>query len=153
MKIAQKAMSWWLGWLLLIVALGFVAASSDYSLGSLQKPGPGMVPRFFAVMLGICAIGVLLDHRRSGSEPMPSGAAANTVVVIAVMTLLYPLALKWLGFLISTFVMVGGVGHALKMSATRSMWLALVSVGASYILFALVLGVPLPDGVLGYWLQ
>lgn len=149
MKLTHKSISHWIALALLIVACIFITGASQISMGTAQKPGPGVTPLIFASILAICSVFTLLG-RSADAESLPTGDAAKTVIAIAILALCYPFGLRWLGFLLSTSIMVGGTAYVLKTPRLHAVLLAVVSVGVSYVVFALLLGVPLPDGLLSF---
>lgn len=149
MKLSHNSVSHWIALALLIVACIFITGASQVSMGSAQKPGPGVTPLIFAGILAICSVFTLLG-RSADAEPLPTGDGARTVFLIAVLALCYPFGLRWLGFLLSTSIMVGSTAYVLKTRPFHAALLAVVSVGVSYVVFALLLGVPLPDGLLSF---
>ena len=148
MKLSQRPVSDWIALAQLIVGCIFMSGAAQMPFGSLQKPGPAVTPFVFALILTICSIPTLLKGSKN-AEPMPRGEAGRTVIVIAALALCYPVALQWLGFSISTVLLVGLVAHALKMPRRQAILLAVVSVGISYLVFHLLLGVPFPGGLVG----
>lgn len=133
----------------LIVACAFMAGAVQMSFGSLQKPGPAVTPFIFALILAVCSILTLLKGPKD-TEPMPRGEARRTVIVVSALALSYPIALQWLGFSISTVFLVGLVAYSLKMTPRQAILLAVISVGISYVIFHLLLGVPFPGGLVGF---
>ncbi|MGB3272155.1 MAG: tripartite tricarboxylate transporter TctB family protein [Xanthobacteraceae bacterium] len=149
MKLRQQSVSDWVALGQLIVACVFMAGAAQMSFGSLQKPGPAVTPFIFASILAICSVLTLLKGPKD-AEPMPRGEARRTVIVVSALALSYPVALPWLGFSISTVVLVGLVAYSLKMPRHQALLLAIISVGISYLLFHLLLGVPFPGGLVGF---
>ncbi|MBI5112986.1 MAG: tripartite tricarboxylate transporter TctB family protein [Rhodovulum sp.] len=136
--------------LLLATAATFVAASLQLSLGTTQKPGPGVVPLVSAVFLGLAAVTALVGRRRADEGEPPAGAAARAVLVVAALVLVYPAALAWLGFSIATVALVWGAARALDLPARPAGLLAVGTVGVSVLLFRVALDVPLPTGLVGF---
>jgi putative tricarboxylic transport membrane protein len=145
-------------------ALAFLAASGLYLAGALTfppgtgaRPGPG----FFPVAIGVfaCAVAagfVMVAYRRSGApgiaaaspEPSMTADARGRVAAAAAGLVGFCLLLPWLGYLIASFAFVavllrrlGGGGWASAIAV------AVGTAAASYYVFAVLLGVPLPRGI------
>lgn len=126
-------------------------------LGSLRVPQTGLFPSTLAVLLLLFSLAaLLLAFRQSRSE---SGAAAQKIdsagwsrigaTLVALVG--FALVLEWIGYLPSTFILMILLLRAIE----AQKWLVVLSVALltsllSYFLFARLLGVPLPAGVLGF---
>jgi len=137
---------------LLLIALGglFVYEGAKLPSGEGGAPGAGFMPFWigigligFAIPLLIRPVGNqrLLDVVPHGSEGWRVGAALGALAI-------YPLILKPVGFLLSTF----GLFLFLLQFYRRGSWwfaiaLSLAAVLGSYWLFARFFEMPLPEGV------
>src|SRR5687767_13501521 len=97
---------------LLLVATVFGGAAWHMSLGSMQKPGPAIVPLIFATLLLMCASLLLIRNERT-VEPLPSNEAGRAVALIVLIVLFYPALLRWGGFALSTIGLVASVALVL----------------------------------------
>ena len=71
-------------------------------------------------------------------------------LAVVITLLLYPLFLEWMGFLISTPIMLFAVLRLVRYRTwLRSLIVALVITTASYIVFSYWMGVYFPKGFLG----
>lgn len=128
--------------------------SRNLTFGSLRVPQTGFFPRVLGILLVLLALGELVRVLRL-SEPAPAsekiasegwiriGAALVTMVGFA-------LVLERLGFLLTTFLFMVLLLRAIAAPRWSKVFLvaALTSL-ISYGLFAWLLGVPLPAGILG----
>lgn len=134
----------------------YLATSLTFPLGTGARPGAGFFPA--AVGLYLCAIGVAVLVAAWRQRGPASGAVRGQVVgadararVASTMAALvgFCLALGWIGYPAAAFLFVAvvlkrvGPGGWIGVLAT-----ALVASAASYYLFAVLLGVPLPRGTL-----
>jgi hypothetical protein len=134
----------------------YLVASLTFPLGSAARPGPG----FFPVGIGafLCAVAVLFLVTAFRQRPAMGGTdpaaamprdARQRVAATAAGLIGFCLLLPWIGYPLAAFGFVTlllrwlGDGRWAGVLA-----FAVVSAGASYYLFAALLGVPLPRGVL-----
>jgi putative tricarboxylic transport membrane protein len=83
-------------------------------------------------------------------EPMPGGQALRRILIVLGALCLYVLILEPLGFLLTTFLFM-----VLVLRLEPRSWLFIVpgAIGATlffFVLFKVLLRVPLPSGLLGY---
>jgi putative tricarboxylic transport membrane protein len=141
-----------------LLALAVLVASGVYvfnglslPVGSRAQPGPGFYPMSVGLFGAAVALAwVVRVFRRAPDIP----AVATTPVVgrgrvvkTAGLLVAYCLLLPWTGYLLAalgfTFLLLRGLGSG---------WAAALAIGlatsvGSYYLFAVLLGVPLPQGV------
>jgi putative tricarboxylic transport membrane protein len=144
-------------------ALAFLGASGLYGvaaltfpIGSAARPGPG----FFPVGIGafLCSVAVLLLIAAFRGRPALAAAddapamawdARRRVAATAAGLLGFCLLLPWIGYPLAAFLFVSLLMRQLGQEKWPGILVvALISAGASYYLFAVVLGVPLPHGIL-----
>ena len=146
-----------------LVALAVLAASGAYLLAALPiargtgaRPGPGFFPFVIGVFLLAVALVYTIASLRGATGVATTAAAlapaARYRVLATGETLVGScLLLPWAGYPVVAFAFVAvllralGGRHWLGIAAT-----AIVSAAASYYLFAVLLGVPLPRGV---WIE
>jgi hypothetical protein len=136
-----------LGAVLLAVPLGL--ASWGFGLGSPRSPGPGFWP--FLVTLSIAALGAALVLRPDRAFRAPGGTGSRWGSLgIALATLgFFVLALEPLGYPVTTGLLLLVQFRWVEGRPWRTSLLAAVLAAAvSFVLFRLVLHVPLPTGVL-----
>lgn len=139
------------------VAPVFLAGSALYlvqaarlPLGSVEQPGAGLFPLLVgAFLLAASAAHLLQDLRRSPGTPLlPSAETGRRVMGVVAALGAFCLLLPWLGYGVTAL----GLLLAILRLFGLARWgmtaaVALVATVASYYLFAVVLGVPLPAGV------
>lgn len=139
------------------VALAFLAGSALYlvqaarlPLGSVEQPGAGLFPLLVGALLLAASVAHLLQdlRRGSGGPPLPSAETGRRVMGVVAALGAFCLLLPWLGYGVTAL----GLLLAILRLFGLARWgmtaaVALVATVASYYLFAVVLGVPLPAGV------
>jgi len=136
-----------------IFAIGAGAAymAIEMGFGSARFPGPGFLPFWIASLLALTAGVYFLA--RLGPDAVPrrlwERAAWRRPGVSAVIMLLFTLLMGWLGFFASTFLLF----LTWLIAVERERWLTVGAVSVlgtlgAYILFAVLLKVPLPKGLL-----
>lgn len=139
------------------VALAFLAGSALYlvqatrlPLGSVEQPGAGLFPLLVgAFLLAASAAHLLQDLRRDPRTPLlPPAETGRRVMGVVAALGAFCLLLPWLGYGVTAL----GLLLAILRLFGLARWgmtaaAALVATVASYYLFAVVLGVPLPAGV------
>ena len=141
------------------VGLFFAAGGHLYALKRAGIPGPGFLP-FFAgiILLGLSLVLLISALRRRRAHPVstvPEACAPRRVelrksVQVFATLLFYALALESLGFAATTFIFMI---FFLRLESRRWPTVVPVALGFTaffFILFKVLLNVPLPAGILGY---
>ncbi len=139
-----------------LLSIGTCIMAYRLGLGTGSSPGPGFAAFGIGFLLGLMSIYLCLkgvfqaiwDH---GKMEAVKELPWKKPVLILVILVGYGVFFNFLGFSISTFLLmmllVWGVGR-------QRLWLALtvsfLTVASAYILFVVALGVPLPAGSLWY---
>jgi putative tricarboxylic transport membrane protein len=130
----------------------YLANALPLPQGTVAQPGPG----FFPLAVGVFGTIVALVWVASALRRAPAAAGATAtategrgrVATTAALLVAFCLFLPWTGYPIVAFLFTGFVLHALGARWIPALAIALASAVASYYLFAVLLGVPLPPGVL-----
>jgi hypothetical protein len=143
------------------VALGLFGIAALYSigciglkLGTLRKPGPGLFPSLIAAALLLCtAVHIYKVFRKEMETPAsPEGTQAVNLrawVGIAVCVFAYPALLMSLDFVLSTFLTVFAMLLILRFKSWPvSFFVSLFTAIVCFVVFAMLLGVALPSGVI-----
>jgi putative tricarboxylic transport membrane protein len=144
-----------------LLALGFLVLGGAAILGSLAlpfgstaHPGAGFYPLLVGIALTALSLSFLKPDRKGRisaeeMEPFPRGKDRNRVATVAVTLILFAILLKPLGYGISSALLLIVVLKSLGMREWFRILLIAAAVSAvSYFLFASILGVPLPRGIL-----
>jgi len=141
-----------LTWVVLGAAVCLLSAQLGLWAGP-TGPGNGFIPFLAGLLMGgVGAVMLLLELRRPSAEArlLPSRAAAWRIALVMGGLCFVALTLATLGFLISAFLTT----LVLLRAVERQRWwavalIALASCLAAYVLFDVLLQVPLPRGPFG----
>jgi len=140
-----------------LVGILFCVGGIHYGIRRSGIPGPGFLP--FVTGLILVALSLILLISRllkkgagadSMGEPMPGGAALLRILKVLGALFLYALMVEPLGFLLTTFFFMIVVLRLEPRSWTFIFSGALGATLFFFILFKVLLRVPLPSGLLGY---
>lgn len=132
---------------LVLVVLGLAAGleATTFDVAFLSDPvGPKALPYLVAVALILSGI-----HQARRPEPgtrWPERAALVRMALASSAFLGYALVLPWLGFLLSTTLVVAALSHLFFAVPRRSVPAAAALAFALWLLFVWVLALPLPVG-------
>jgi putative tricarboxylic transport membrane protein len=127
--------------------------ASRLAFGSIRVPQTGFFPSILATLLLFFSIALLVQTRRqadgeSREPPIESEAWIRISITLAAM-LGFALVLEKLGFLLSTFTLMLLLLRVIEAQKwSRVIAVALATALISYFLFARLLNIPLPAGVL-----
>jgi hypothetical protein len=119
-------------------------------------PGPGFLPRWIAI--GIVGTGLLLTVKgiclRPGAQeaiPWPDAGGWARVALMLGGLAVSLLLLNWLGFVLTTMLFMTVVIFGLGVRSWRILaMIPILAAAGLYILFAVLLSVPLPKGILAF---
>lgn len=139
----------WLG-----ISIFVCLKSIENDLGTFSYPGPGLFPFLSSLIIGAFAAFLLVDaylnKRKTKITDLWKGIEWKKVIGVLLSLFLYPLVLPRVGYLISTFALVG---FLLGSTGSSKAWVrgisALIVTIASYVVFYILLGVRLPKGLFG----
>ena len=117
--------------------------------GAAARPGAGFYPVFVAVFAIVVALAATASAYRSapGIAAIGLDAASRRRVVISVVALVaFCLALPWIGYPVAALAFVTVILRYLGGRWTTALLTGVLSSAASYVLFAVLLDVPLPRG-------
>jgi putative tricarboxylic transport membrane protein len=140
-----------IGCILLVVAGVYFKQSFEIVVGlASDRLGPTFFPRLLAIVLAVLALALIARATTGRSHALaPSPMRSGVLAGVLVATIGYGLLLPWTGFLLITPLLLGAVIWVLGLRSWGK--LAGVAIGITvslYVLFKLVLGVPLPLGIL-----
>jgi hypothetical protein len=152
----------------LLAAIGvYLASAWGLPRGTIERPGPG----FYPVAVGLFGAAAALTwvvstlRRPVGAPPvaaagLPAPAAAQAtpaldhpaarkrVIVTGALLVGFCLALPWIGYPPAAFAFVLLALRGMGAGWLPALSIGLITAGASYYVFGILLGVPLPGGVL-----
>lgn len=135
--------------LLLALAVGLEATTFDVAF--LTDPvGPKALPLLVAVLLGAGGLRTLLRPRRD-QPGMPGRSALRRIAAAVLAFLLYAGALPWIGFFLSTTLVVAGLALLFGGPWKGGLAAGVTLSAALWLLFVALLSLPLPVGEL--WIR
>ena len=140
---------------MLLALAGYIfLAASALPFGTLRVPQTAFFPKTLALLLAVLAL-VLLAQTLIGNETLRHSEKIDTAgwfrIGATLVTMAgFALALEPLGYLVTTFLLMVLLLRAIETQSWRKVIaVALATSLISYAIFAWLLGVPLPAGVLG----
>jgi putative tricarboxylic transport membrane protein len=132
----------------LLLGVACLFYSYSLSLGRITNPGPGLWPFVLSTVIVVVSL-VLLFTERSGEDYESFTGKTWLVAAGALSTGVFIYLFQWFGFIVPAFLtlvfwlrFLGEESWVLTLSVAT-----LVTVGF-YVLFATLLGIPLPESVL-----
>lgn len=137
-----------LGFITLLVAIFLTIYGYDLEAPFSYEPiGPKAFPLIIAFALGLCGI-ILIIKGGNPITPNPKGANIR-IFIMLVFIAIYAFTFQWLGFVISTIIMVTLVGHLFGAKWWHATCAGIVIGIGFFVLFDKLLDVILPVGILG----
>jgi putative tricarboxylic transport membrane protein len=140
----------------LALSLFICQQSVVIGVGSLSQPGPGLLAFGAGIAMGGLAFWFLIQSfvsKERRSKVVENGAALKKgrFLLICMSLFAYTIAVKWAGFLVSTFVFCIFIFYMID---SKKWWrllieAALITIG-NYLFFVEWLGVSLPKGIYGW---
>jgi putative tricarboxylic transport membrane protein len=133
---------------ILVFALVYMAGSLALKVGTLAQPGAGQFPAMVAFfLLVIAAFHTWHTFRKTSTGEEGHSWTQLTPAGIAAALIFYPILLKTLSFLVSTFIVLYALFRLLRFkTALISFLTALFTTLMAFIVFTGLLGVILPSG-------
>lgn len=142
---------------MLLIGGALVSESLRIGLGGVHRPGAGFLPFYTGLGLSFVATLSLLKNfwavKKGGEEEREKvfGQSVSNVVVIVFALIGYVLIFRWLGYPISTFLLLIFLFRAGGFRRwTFTLVAAFLTVSLSYLLFCSWLNMRFPIGFLGF---
>ena len=140
----------------ILVGILFCIGGVHYGIRRSGIPGPGFLPFVTGLILAALSLILLISRlwkspsdSHAKGEPMPRGKALLRILKVLGALCLYVLLLEPLGFVLTTFLFMVLV---LRLEPRSWLFILLGAIGATlffFVLFKVLLRVPLPSGLLG----
>lgn len=142
-----------------VVLLAFsafmIVESLSMPISSQYGPGPGLFPLGLGILLAILSLALLWDGVNPKVADKPSkfqnkrGLLSSALVIVGLVG--YALTITWLGYLITTFLLVIFLMKVVAKDSLKTTMLTAVGVTVLlFLIFNVGLGVHLPKGPLGF---
>ncbi len=139
----------------LIIGVGLIFESVELELGSIQFPGPGLMPFFIGCALAVTGLLLAIQEIRlspvgQGDQTISLGKFRSKGLPSLLTAVLYSASIKYLGFLLATFLLILVLLKILGSRRWSSILLiSILATVASYLLFGVWLRIRFPVGLLG----
>jgi hypothetical protein len=134
----------------LIFALVYLAGSISLKVGTLAQPGAGQFPAAIAfALLAVAGFHAWRTFRKTAEKEEGHSWTELAPVGIGATLIIYPILLKSLSFMLSAFIVLFLLFRLLRFkTALASFFIALLVTVSAFVLFAGLLGVVVPSGVM-----
>jgi len=142
------------GGLGLLLSGGYLVLALQLPFGQMEQPGAAVFPLVVAAVLALASLATL--HEGWQTDPtlridLPVGGDRRRVLAIGGLLVGYVVLLPWLGQAICSLLFLVFALRALSEQPwPRVLVTAAALAAALYVLFVLLLKVPMPKGVLGF---
>ena len=134
-----------------LIALGSLYEALKLPFGRTNAPGAGFFPAVLAALLAVVSlIGLIAAFRDASEQKISESRLVWKKIILTVTALLaFAFIFEYVGYLVTTFLFVAFLLRIVE----RKSWaqagaVALCASLVSYIIFGLLLGAPLPAGLL-----
>ena len=141
------------GFFWLAISIFVCVEAFRVDIGTFRSPGPGFLPFWSGIILGILAIilvvNAILKKKKEGEiTNLWKGTEWSKVILVLASLFIYSILLSKLGYLITTFgLMILLFGIIEKPRLWIQVVSALITVLVTYVMFYVWLKVQLPEGV------
>ncbi len=126
--------------------------SATIGLGTLRKPGPGLLAFGAGAGIGLLSLVLLIQSLASKTKKIGLGHSERVIhrikfLFICISLFIYTMIVGWLGFAFSTFLFVLFLIYAIESERWWRMVLkAVLITSGNYLIFVVWLGLSLPKG-------
>lgn len=143
------------GFFFLGVGIFFAVYSRHLDIGTMQEPGPGFLPLWAGVFLGIMSAVLLfkafLMKFEAGEPFFPEKDSWKRVAMIVASLIVYNFFLKPLGFILVTFFFVAFLVKCIfPQTWLRAVVTAVLTTAGTRLIFVNLLEIQFPKGPLGF---
>lgn len=139
-------------WLVLSVAVCLESWRLD--VGGLHTPGPGFLPFYAAILLGVLALISLIQTLKKTEGPATGiwgGVRWFKLVFMLASLFIYVLLLNLLGFVLATFLLLLVLFRVIEPYGWKMVLISsLLTITGTYFFFVVLLESRLPRGLLGF---
>jgi putative tricarboxylic transport membrane protein len=139
-------------WLVLSTAV--CVESWSLKVGGLHNPGPGFLPFYTAILLGLLALISLLQTLKESKGPASEiwgGIQFGKLTILLGTLFLYVFLLDRLGFLLGTFLLLLVLFRIVEPYSWKIvLFSSLLTTAATYFFFVILLESRLPRGLWGF---
>ena len=147
-SVKRAAVAWLFFFL---IALGSLYEALKLPFGRTNAPGAGFFPAVLAALLAVVSlIGLIAAFRDASEQQISESRLVWKKIILTVTALLaFAFIFEYVGYIVTTFLFVVFLLRIVeRKSWTQAGAVALSASLVSYIIFGLLLGAPLPAGLL-----
>jgi putative tricarboxylic transport membrane protein len=153
--IRTRGADFWSGLVLTVLSIGVIREAFELEVGTPTSPGSGFMILGAGAALGLLAVFQLWTASRSaqrGGEAPPASLRWGRIVAVVLGGVVYVLLLEPVGYLLCTFLLLAFLFQVLEPGhwVPRTLGAAATSL-LSYVVFAKLLQVSLPQGVISFF--
>lgn len=153
----MKRLDVWSGVFWLFISIFISINSIKLGIGSIDNPGPGFIFLCGALVLGTLSILVLLLALASKERDVTGSWISEfenvnwlKVIFVLLSLTIYAMTIEWLGFLISTILLIGFLLRSIEAKRWHVVvFVAFSSAFLTYLIFEVWLKTKLPKGIFG----
>jgi len=139
-------------WLVLSIAV--CVESWRLHVGGFHNPGPGFLPFYAAILLGVLALISLVETLR-GPEGSASeiwgGIHFGKLAILLGALFLYVFLFDWLGFVVGTFLLLLVLFRIVEPYGWKTvLFSSVLTIAGTYFFFVVLLDSRLPKGFIGF---
>ncbi|HWQ79091.1 MAG TPA: tripartite tricarboxylate transporter TctB family protein [Anaerovoracaceae bacterium] len=145
----------------IVLGVAVYAISGSYDIFTYDPVGGGGFPRLLAVVIIICGILIGIQYFlkqkkkkteaavEKGSQKKPLRGKPKEPLLMVASLIIYSLVMEPLGYVVSTLLLVSGLMFIQHERGVRRLVVVPVAVVAAlYLIFDIVLGIKMPNGLL-----
>jgi putative tricarboxylic transport membrane protein len=148
---------WILNLILFLFGVIILFEASRLGLGSLRRPGPGFLPFYFGLLLAVVAFFSFaknVSRAKRAHWNVDQRFFHGSVFNVAATTgaaVIYVLIFPWLGFLLSTFILLVALFKAAGIRKwTYNLLASFLTVSITYLVFSSWLSIRFQKGIFGF---
>jgi len=137
-----------------VLSLAVCLESWRLNVGGFHTPGPGFLPFYTAIILGVLALISLvqtLKETEGSASPIWGGVRWFKLGLMLASLFLYILLFNFLGFVLATFLLLLVLFRVIEPYSWRMVLISsLLTISGTYLFFVVLLESRLPRGFLGF---
>lgn len=147
----ERWLDLFLGVLSIVLLVGVFIMSATFPEPHVAQLGASVFPRIIAVILAVVGIYISVSSLNKKTQRNIGISNASKVFISFLILLLYGLLLKKIGFIILTPVFIAALLFLMRFSSlVVDLLTSVLTTAGIYIVFKVLLSVPLPEGILGF---
>jgi len=152
----MKKSDQWSGVVFLLIAVLICLGAANLPYGNIRTPGPGFFPLWIGIILGSMSIGLIVkpttqrEKANMIKELLSEKVRWVKVLFVIVCLILYGALMKYIGFLVITFLFIAFLLRFVDPQPWRKVigWALIGSTGC-YLIFEVWIKLRLPKGFFG----